>query len=477
MLEKINNYVWEIPKGYKDCMLVPGRVYADSRIIADVDKGALDQCANVACLPGIEKYSIAMPDIHYGYGFPIGGVAAFDAEEGVISPGGVGFDINCGVRLLRTSVKVEEVKPKIKELVDEIFASVPSGVGSKGKIRVSKSELDNVLEQGAEWAVNNGYGIEEDLDFIEERGKMESASSESVSDLAKKRGYPQLGTLGSGNHFLEVQYVDKIFNPEVAELFGIEQGQVSVMIHCGSRGCGHQICTDYLKVMDRATSKYNITLPDRQLACAPANSKEAQDYYSAMSAGVNYAFANRQVITHWTRESFEKVFNSSFEELGIKTVYEVTHNIAKLEEHTVEGKKRKFYVHRKGATRSFGPGRREIPVKYRNAGQPVIIPGDMGTASYLLVGTETAMQETFGSTCHGAGRKLSRSEAKRRFYGEKIQKQLLGQGIYIRAASRPLLAEEAPGAYKDISEVVESTHGAGISKLVARFKPIGVAKG
>ncbi len=477
MLEKINNYVWEIPKGYKDCMLVPGKVYADSRIIADVEGGALDQCANVACLPGIEKYSIAMPDIHYGYGFPIGGVAAFDAEEGVISPGGVGFDINCGVRLLRTSMTVEEVKPKIKELMDEIFSSVPSGVGSKGKIRVSKSELDNVLEQGAEWAVNNGYGIEEDLEFIEERGRMESASSESVSDLAKKRGYPQLGTLGSGNHFLEVQYVDKIFNPEVAELFGIEQGQVSVMIHCGSRGCGHQICTDYLKVMDRATSKYNITLPDRQLACAPTNSKEAQDYYSAMSAGVNYAFANRQAITHWTRESFEKVFNSSFEELGIKTVYEVTHNIAKLEEHTVEGKKRKFYVHRKGATRSFGPGRREIPVKYRNAGQPVIIPGDMGTASYLLVGTETAMQETFGSTCHGAGRKLSRSEAKRRFYGEKIQKQLLGQGIYIRAASRPILAEEAPGAYKNISEVVESTHGAGISKLVARFKPLGVAKG
>jgi len=438
----------------------------------------LDQCANVSCLPGIQRYSIAMPDIHYGYGFPIGGVAAFDAEEGVISPGGVGFDINCGVRLLKTSLRIEDIKPKIKELMDEISESIPSGVGRKGKIRISQAELDNVFELGAEWAVNNGYGIREDLNFIEEKGKMEAADSSKVSDLAKKRGAPQLGTLGSGNHFLEIQYVDKIFDPEVAKVFGIEEkGQITIMIHSGSRGCGHQICTDYLKVMERATKKYNITLPDRQLACAPATSEEAQDYYAAMCAGVNYAFANRQAIAHWTRESFEKVFDASFEDLGIRTVYEVAHNIAKLEEHSIDGVKKKLYVHRKGATRAFGPGSKDLPSEYRKVGQPVIIPGDMGTASYLLVGTETAMQETFGSTCHGAGRKLSRAEAKRRFYGEKIKKQLADQGIYVRAASKPGLAEEAPNAYKNVSEVVETTHGAGISMLVVRLKPLGVTKG
>lgn len=477
-MKKITDYIWEIPKGYKECMHVPGRIYGNKSIIDEVEEGAIEQCANVACLPGIQKYSIAMPDIHYGYGFPIGGVAAFDAEEGVISPGGVGFDINCGVRLLRTDLTLEDVKPKLKELIDQIFVNVPSGVGSKGKIRITTQELNRVLELGAEWAVENGYGIEEDLNFIEERGKMEAANSAKVSDTAKRRGAPQLGTLGSGNHFLEVQYVDKIYNEEVAKVFGImREGQITVMVHSGSRGCGHQICTDYLKVMERATRKYNIKLPDRQLACAPANSQEAQDYYQAMCAGVNYAFANRQAIAHWTRESFEKVFRQSFEDLGIKTVYEVAHNIAKLEEHIVDGVKKKVYVHRKGATRAFGPGSKDIPREYRDVGQPVIIPGDMGTESYLLVGTTRAMEETFGSTCHGAGRKLSRAQAKKRFYGEKVRQNLMSQGIYVRAASKPVLAEEAPQAYKDVSQVVKSTHEAGISLLVARFKPIGVAKG
>lgn len=477
-MEKLSDYVWEIEKGYQDCMKVPGRIYADQEIMNEVEEGAIKQCANVACLPGVQKYSLAMPDIHYGYGFPIGGVAGIDAEEGVISPGGVGFDINCGVRLLRTSLRKEEVVPRLKELIDSMFANVPSGLGSKGKIRVSPRELDSVLENGAEWAISNGYGVERDSEFIEEGGRMPSARPDKVGETAKKRGAPQLGTLGSGNHFLEVQYVEKILEPEIAKTFGIEEeGQVTVMVHSGSRGCGHQICTDYLKVMERALKKYSLELPDRQLACAPADSPEAQDYYGAMCSGVNYAFANRQAIAHWTRESFEEVFRSDFDSPGVSTVYEVAHNIAKLEVHEIEGKNKELYVHRKGATRAFGPGSSHIPGKYRKVGQPVIIPGSMGSGSYLLAGTQGAMEETFGSTCHGAGRRMSRTRAKKSFYGETIQKELLDRGIYVRAASKPVIAEEAPLAYKEIDGVVRSAHKAGISRVVAKLRPMGVAKG
>jgi tRNA-splicing ligase RtcB len=351
-------------------------------------------------------------------------------------------------------------------------------VGKHGKIRVSRKELNEVLRRGAAWAVAKGYGWEEDLEYIEENGAMPGAEPSKVSDFAKKRGAPQLGTLGSGNHFLEIQVVERIFDAEIARAYGIlGEGQITVMIHSGSRGCGHQICSDYLGVMERAAKKYGIALPDRQLACAPATSQEAQDYFAAMQCGVNYGFANRQAIAHWTRESFEKILGEDAETLGMHTIYEVAHNIAKLEEHVVDGVKRKLYVHRKGATRAFGPGSQGLPKKYRRHGQPVLIPGDMGSASYLLAGTERAMLEAFGSTCHGAGRKLSRAQAKKRFWGEKILKAMAQQGIYLRAASKPVIAEEAHEAYKDVSEVVESAHGAGISKLVAKMRPLGVAKG
>lgn len=477
-LEKIGNNVWGIKKDYKECMNTGGRIYGDQAIISSLEQGAVDQCANVACLPGILKYSIAMPDIHYGYGFPIGGVAAFGLDDGVISPGGVGFDINCGVRLLRTDLDHKDIKSRIRDLIDSIFTNVPSGVGKGGKIRIDPGKLDPVFKNGAKWAVEKGYGIEDDLMCIEENGGMNSADPGMVSPLAKKRGAGQIGTLGSGNHFLEIQVVDEIFDEKVAGDFGItHKGQITVMVHSGSRGAGHQICTDYLKVMERASKKYEISIPDRQLSCAPFKSQEGQDYYKGMSSAVNYAFANRQAIAHWTRESFEQVLKKDFESLGMKTVYEVAHNIAKVEKHDVNGKEMDVVVHRKGATRSFGPGRMEIPGRYRNVGQPVIIPGDMGTASYLLVGTEKAMQETFGSTCHGAGRVMSRAAAKKKYYGEHVEKELLKKGIYVKAASRSGIAEEAPGVYKDISEVVKSVHDAGISCMVARMKPLGVVKG
>jgi tRNA-splicing ligase RtcB len=476
-LKKISNYVWELGKDSQKCMRVPGRIYINRRLLKDVEEGALTQCANVACLPGILKYSIAMPDIHYGYGFPIGGVAAFDAEEGVISPGGVGFDINCGVRLLRTDLRLEEIRPHVKELTDHLFSNIPSGVGKHGKIRVSRKELDDVLRLGAVWAVENGYGWKEDLEYIEENGRMPGADPRKVSDFAKRRGAPQLGTLGSGNHFLEIQVVEEVFNADIARAFGItERGQVTVMIHSGSRGCGHQICSDYLGVMARAVKKYRISLPDKQLACAPASSPEARDYYAAMQCGVNYGFANRQAIAHWTRESFEKILGGNASR-GMRTVYEVAHNIAKLEVHDVGGERRRVFVHRKGATRAFGPESKGIPGNYFKYGQPVLIPGDMGSASYLLAGTDKAMLETFGSTCHGAGRRLSRAQAKKRFWGDTVRRAMAEQGIYLRAASKPVIAEEAHEAYKDVTEVVESAHGAGISLLVARMRPLGVAKG
>jgi tRNA-splicing ligase RtcB len=476
-LKKVRDCVWEVPGDYKKEMKVPGRIYLDDEAIKTLEKGAVDQVANVACLPGIQKFSIGLPDIHFGYGFSIGGVGAFSSRTGVISPGGVGFDINCGVRLLRTNLTYDEVQPRIKELIDVMFRNVPSGVGSKGKIRLREGEIDDVLDNGAKWAVENGYGWEEDLEYLEENGCMADADSARVSDKAKKRGIPQLGSLGSGNHFLEVQKVEEIFDAEAAKTFGLEEGQVTVLIHSGSRGCGHQVCSDYLRTMDKAAKRYQINLPDRQLACAPVESDEAQDYFAAMSAAANYAWTNRQMIVHWVRESFEQIFHKDAEEMGMKIVYDVAHNIAKKEIHTIKGKDTQLYVHRKGATRAFGPGREELPSDYQNIGQPVLIPGTMGTSSYVLHGTQTAMDETFGSTAHGAGRQMSRAGAKRNYRGEDILKILEGKGIYVKANSMPVVAEEAPGAYKDVDQVVKTAHTAGISRLVGRMVPMGVAKG
>lgn len=476
-LNKVRECVWEIPTDYKRGMRVPGRVYLDDESIKTVEKGALDQVANVACLPGIQKFSIGLPDIHFGYGFSIGGVAAFSTRTGVISPGGVGFDINCGVRFLKTNLTEDEVKPKIKEMVDVFFKNVPSGLGSKGKIRLKPGEIDEVLNLGAQWAVENGYGWKKDLEHLEEGGRMEAANADKVSDKAKKRGIPQLGSLGSGNHFLEVQRIDEIFDEETARTFGLDECEVTVMIHTGSRGCGHQICSDYLRVMDKSAKRYNIDLPDRQLACAPVDSPEAQDYFQAMAAGANFAWTNRQMIVHWVRESFEQVFKQPAEDMDMNIVYDVAHNIAKKEVHNIKGRDTEVFVHRKGATRAFGPGRKEIPKEYRAAGQPVLIPGTMGTSSYILRGTDTAMEETFGSTAHGAGRKMSRAGAKRTYSGEEVKKSLENRGIVIKATSMPIVAEEAPGAYKDVDEVIKTAHDAGISLLVARMVPLGVTKG
>ena len=477
VLRKITDYKWELPKNYKRGMRVPAYFYINRKLMQILERDAVEQAANVATMPGIQKASLVMPDVHVGYGFPIGGVAAFDIEEGVVSPGGVGFDINCGVRLLRTNLTVDEVRPKIKELIDELFIAVPSGVGSEGRLRVSDRELDEIFVAGAKWAIENGYGYEEDLKHCEEGGAMPGAKPEVVSKKARDRGRPQLGTLGSGNHFLEVQYVDKIFNEKVAKKFGLEEGQVTVMVHCGSRGLGHQVCSDFLEVLDRAVKKYNIWLPDRQLACAPIKSREGESYFAGMASSANYAWCNRQIITHWTRETFQKVFKMSEEDLGMELVYDVAHNIAKFEEHRVDGKKMKVCVHRKGATRAFGPGHRDIPSDYKDVGQPVLIPGSMGTPSYVLVGTEKAMEETFGSTCHGSGRVMSRAAAKRRLKGSVVKERLQKKGIYVRATHGALLAEEAPEAYKLSDDVVDVVHRAGISLVVARLLPLGVAKG
>ncbi len=479
-LKKLDEFRWEIPKSYKEGMRVSGIIFASERMIQQIKKdNAPEQVANVATLPGIIKASMAMPDIHWGYGFPIGGVAAFNEEDGVISPGGVGYDINCGVRLLTTNLDEKDVRPRLKELVDTIFVNVPSGVGEKGKLRLSFQELNEVLDRGVKWAVEHGYGWEEDLERIEEGGCIKYARHEKVSDKAKRRGAPQLGTLGAGNHFLEVQRVDKIFLPEVAKKFGItHQGQITVMIHTGSRGLGHQVATDYIRVMENAARMYDIKLVDKQLACAPVKSREAEDYFKAMCAAANFGFTNRQLIMHWVRESFGKVFHEDPEDLEMHLVYGVAHNIAKLEEHVVNGKRMMVYVHRKGATRAFAAGREELTSIYRDVGQPVLIPGDMGTASYVLVGTQKAMEETFGSTCHGAGRVMSRHEALRHFRGEEVKKELWEKKkIYVRSASNRVAAEEAPDAYKNVDDVVRAVEGAGISRIVARLVPMGVVKG
>jgi tRNA-splicing ligase RtcB (3'-phosphate/5'-hydroxy nucleic acid ligase) len=478
-LEKIDNYRWRIPRSYKPGMNTDGIIFAAEEMLpAILEDQSPEQVANVACLPGLVGNSLAMPDIHYGYGFCIGGVAALDAETGVVSPGGVGYDINCGVRLLRTDLTVEEVRPLIKELVHQLFRDIPSGVGSKGRIRVDEIELKQVLAKGAAWAVSNGYGWADDLEHTESGGRLEGADSAQLSARALERGRPQLGTLGAGNHFLEIQVVEKIYDEKTARVFGItEPGQITVMIHTGSRGFGYQVCDDFLVIMQKAVNKYGITLPDRQLACAPGNSPEAQDYLAAMRAAANYAWCNRQCIAHWTREAFERVLKISSRQLGMRQVYDVAHNIAKLEKHRVDGKEKLLCIHRKGATRTFPAGHPELPPDYRAAGQPAIIPGDMGRCSYLLVGTDRAMQETWGSTCHGAGRRLSRSAAVRIAQGRNIAQELSEKGIYVEAASRGVLAEEMPEAYKDVEIVVDTCEQAGLSRRVARVVPLGVMKG
>ncbi len=479
ILEKIDDYRWEIPTSYKAGMRVPGLIYADESMISHIrGEQALEQVANVAFLPGIVSRSMAMPDIHWGYGFPIGGVAATRVEDGVISPGGVGFDINCGVRLLRTNLTEEEVRPRIEKLMDALYSNVPSGVGSEGKLRLSRQEVDKVLVKGARWAVEKGYGEARDLEVTEENGSMEGADPEQVSAKAKQRGAPQLGTLGAGNHFIEVEAVEEIYEPAIALVMGIERvGQVLLLIHTGSRGLGHQVCTDHLVTMGTAVGKYGISLPDRQLACAPVKSPEGQKYYAAMACAANYAWTNRQCIAHWARESFINVFGTSREELGLEMVYDVTHNIAKIEEYEIDGKRLKLCIHRKGATRAFPAGHPDIPRLYAEIGQPVLIPGDMGRYSYVLVGTEKAVAETFGSTCHGAGRMQSRSAAKRSLRGVDIARGLAEKGITVKAGSMSSLAEEASEAYKDVAQVVQVTHEAGISRKVAKARPIGVVKG
>jgi tRNA-splicing ligase RtcB len=420
-----------------------------------------------------------LPDGHEGYGFPIGGVAATDYDEGVISPGGVGYDINCGVRLVTTNLSEQDIRPKLAQLTNTVFDNVPSGLGSRRKdFKVSQHDLERVVTSGVQWAIERGIGWAEDAEHCEESGCMKNADPDKVSSNAKNRGLTQIGTLGSGNHFLEIQKVDKIYDSRTAKTFGIEhEGQVTIMIHCGSRGFGHQVCSDYLRVMERAVQKYKITLPDRELACAPGKSQEAEDYYQAMACAVNYAFVNRQTILHWVRQSFQQVFRENPEKFGLKLVYDVAHNIAKIENHEVDGDQKKVWVHRKGATRAFPPGHQEIPADYRSAGQPVLIPGSMGTSSWLLVGTEHAMQVSFGSTAHGAGRMLSRSAAKRNFWGGDIKKALEQRGIYVRAASSVVLAEEADPAYKNVDVVVEVSDKVGIATKVARFVPIAVVKG
>jgi tRNA-splicing ligase RtcB len=479
-LDKIDSYRWRIPKSYKEGMRVPGLVFADDDLIKKMRTDrTLEQCANVAHLPGIYTNSITLPDGHEGYGFPIGGVAATDLEEGVISPGGVGYDINCGVRLLATNLSEEDVRPRILELARTIFSNVPCGLGSRRKdFQVTRHELNQLVTEGVQWVVDQGMGWNGDITHCEEMGAMKIANPDKVSPRAKDRGLNQIGTLGSGNHFLEVQRVDKIVDSQVANTFGIKsEDQITVMIHCGSRGFGHQVCSDYLRVMERAVHKYEIALPDRELACAPGKSREATDYYQAMACAVNYAFVNRQTITHWVRQSFKQTFRKSPEKFGLNLVYDVTHNIAKLEEHKINGKPKKVWVHRKGATRSFGPGRLELPDDYRAVGQPVIIPGSMGTSSWVLVGTPKAMELSFGSTAHGAGRMMSRTAAKRRFWGGDIESSLRKRGIIVRSASKVILAEEADLAYKNVDRVATVSDKTGIATKVARLTPIMVVKG
>ncbi len=476
-LKRIDSERVEVPKGLRPNMRTSGIIYADESLEGLVSDKCIEQVANVASLPGIVGPSLAMPDVHPGYGFTIGGVAAFDPDEGIISPGGVGYDINCGVRLLRTSLDREDVAPKIRELVAGIYSAVPAGVGSKGRMKVSRKELEKCTVKGAEFMVERGMGSESDLEHTESNGAMEGADPGAVSDRAYERGAVQLGTLGAGNHFIEVQYLDEIYDPDAARALGLRAGQVLVMVHTGSRGFGYQICDDQIRLMRSAASRYGLVLPDRELVCAPASSPEGRNYLAAMSAAANYAWANRQAIRYWIEQAFLQVLNISPSSLGMSMVYDVAHNIAKLERHEVEGRVRELLVHRKGATRAFPKGHPELPAAYRHIGQPVIIPGDMGRSSYVLLGQEAAMRETWGSTCHGAGRVLSRHQALKQARGRALHDELARMGVIAMSAGRRTMAEEMPEAYKDITSVVDVVHRAGISRKVARLRPMGVVKG
>ncbi|MFW5975837.1 MAG: RtcB family protein [Alkalispirochaetaceae bacterium] len=479
-LERINETLWELPTSYKQEMQVPARIYGTEELINGMDEGVYDQAANVAALPGIVGYSFCMPDGHWGYGFPIGGAAAFDPEVGIISPGGIGFDINCGMRLIRTDLTLDEVGPKLETLVDRLFKRIPAGVGGSGMITLSKDEFRELITRGMEWSLDRGYATAEDLSLTEERGRMAGADASKVSEKAISRGYKQVGTLGSGNHYLEVQVAREqdVVDPELARRLGIDRpNQVLLMLHTGSRGFGHQVATDYLqrflKVMN---DTYHLGIRDRELACAPFSSPEGQEYFAAMQCGVNMAFCNRQMILHGIREVFSDVFGKSADELGIRQVYDVTHNTAKLERHRVEGEERELLVHRKGATRAFAPGMREIPEVYKDIGQPVIIGGSMETGSYLLLGRPEG-EATFFTTAHGSGRIMGRRQAKREFRGDDLKEGLRRRGIYVRAVSNSGLAEEAGGAYKSIDAVVDAADRAGLSRKVVRLTPVGNIKG
>lgn len=476
-INRIDDSLWEIPVQGK--MKVPGRIYISEPMLASlINDEAVRQVLNVAHLPGIQKYSLAMPDIHWGYGFPIGGVAATDLNEGVVSPGGVGYDINCGVRLAATNLDINSAGKRIGRLIENLFRNVPTGVGAAGAIKkLSEKELKKMLKKGAFWAVENGFGKEEDTFFTEESGRLSNADPDAVSKKAIERGLDQAGTLGSGNHFLEVDVVDEIFDERIAEVFGLRKGQIVVQIHTGSRGLGYQVCDDYLKILLKAEAKYGYSLPDRQLACAPVNSQEGKDYLGAMQAAANFAWANRQVIMHLAKKAFIDTFNMSESDLGFQLVYDVCHNIAKIEEHEVNGKRKKLCVHRKGATRAFAPGHPLIPARYKSAGQPVLIPGDMGRYSFVAAGTDKAMSDTFGSSCHGAGRLKSRHQALKTAAGRDIISELEKKGITVQAKEKKTIAEEMPEAYKDVSDVVDVMHSSGITTKVARIRPIGVIKG
>lgn len=475
-LIKINEYTYEIPQSYRADMRVPARVFMNDRMIDDVlSDRALWQLANVATLPGIQGYAFGMPDIHQGYGFPIGGVAgsAID-EDGVISPGGIGYDINCGVRLLAAQMTAQDLKPYAETLATKLFHAVPSGVGKGGNLTFKSSELDKILTYGAHRMLELDYGTQDDLTFCEEQGRMDIADARLISQHAKKRGADQIGTLGSGNHFLEVQVVDEIFDEQAAAAFGLYKDQVTIMIHCGSRGLGHQTCTDYVRVMMHQLPHWGYELPDRELVYAPFKSTEAQEYFSAMAAASNYAWANRHMIGHWVRQTWHDIIGRN---VDLNLVYDVSHNIGKIETHTINGIDKKLIMHRKGATRAFGPGRPEVPLRYQSVGQPVLIPGTMGTASYVLAGTDGSMNIALGSSCHGAGRKMSRAKAKQAIHGKQLRQQLEHKGIIIRSDSNQGLAEEAPNAYKDIEDVIDVVHGAGLARKVARLKPLAVIKG
>jgi len=472
-LKKISDYLYEIPKEFRYDMNVPARIYSDEKMLeAILQDRSLEQAVNVATLPGIIKYSLAMPDIHQGYGFPIGGVAAIKWAGGVISPGGVGYDINCGVRLLTSQINKPELDPRFEHLIDSLFQTVPSGVGKGGKLKVAKQELDEVMAEGIDWAIRKGWATKEDKEHCEENGRITAANPDKVSKSAKKRGQDQIGTLGSGNHFLEVQYVAKIFDEDIAKAYGLFPNQITVMIHTGSRGLGHQTCTDYLRILNRKLYEWKLKLPDRELIYAPLDSKEGQDYFVAMSAAANFAWANRQYLTFLTRQLFKENFKAD-----LNLIYDVAHNIAKKEVYEIDGKKVEVCMHRKGATRAFGPGNSNIPEKYKRVGQPVLIPGSMGTSSYILAGTKKAEEETFGSVCHGAGRSLSRSAAKRQVTGKQIKEELEKRSILVRCASYADIAEEAPMAYKNIDNVVDIVAQAGLAKKVAKLLPLGVVKG